>query len=179
MSDLDIYLYGLREGCGRKPRGKGRMDGKGPHRMGGMGMGRRGDTEEGFDSPPFSQWMDEMRGGGVDEQAARELSLHIDNDQMLDRQKQSMWKNLTIKIAQGRYNRDQASKLFMYLADAAAQSYNKRHGSGKGMGSMFSKPTRMKVAAEYRDEFESEFKNNPEDFKQWVPKKYASKSLSL
>lgn len=119
-------------------------------------------------------------GGAPDTHAATELKLWIDNDQMLHKSLwQDYYKNLTVKIAQGKYNRDAAVKLFVYLADRAAQSYTKQHGGGSSGFGIFSKPTREAVAKELRDDFENEFEGAPEQFTQFVPKKYAGAKLSI
>ena len=78
MTDLDIYLHGLRESsCGRKPRGKGLRDGKGPHRRG-------RDMDEDLLSEmdyriPKAQWMFTIPIPGVD------IDLHIAPESAISR----------------------------------------------------------------------------------------------
>jgi hypothetical protein len=121
--------------------------------------------------------VDEARGGTVDRQAARELELYMDNDREVYRWKHTdYYKNLAKKAAAGRYNRDQAVKLFMYLVERAGKKYVKELG---GSYSMFSKPTRELVAKALRDEFEAFAKESPKELEKFIPKKYQGKPLKL
>jgi len=96
----------------------------------------------------------------VDEHAARELELYIDNDYQLYRQKTEIRKNQLRKVKSGKYNPALAPKLWMYLVDAGAKKYNKAFGSpGVPWHKVFPKETRMHVAQEYAKEFDSELRS--------------------
>ena len=90
----------------------------------------------------------------VDQIAADELKLYIDNDgELYRRQTQPIIKNLMKKRAKGVFDIKKAAKLFMYLVDAGAKKYNKDFGTpGPGFGA-FDKATRMAVAKEMAEEF--------------------------
>lgn len=106
---------------------------------------------------------------------ARELQLFIDNDGDLHRsQYVPILKNLMTKHGQGRYNRQLAVKLLMYLVDSGAKKYAKEHGSAdQPWHKLFPKPVRTTVAAALRDDFEDEAKlGNYDDM---LPKKYKGK----
>lgn len=86
---------------------------------------------------------------GLDEAlstAARELTLHADNDSQLHRSShQPIIKNLQRKHAKGAYDHEKATKLWKYHADRAAKSYEKQHG-GK-----FSVADRKAAASHFAD----------------------------
>lgn len=63
---------------------------------------------------------------------AHELELWQENTESLYRQQQSIELNLAKKIVSGKYDHTLSVKLWRYLADAAAQDYTRRHGSGHG-----------------------------------------------
>jgi hypothetical protein len=111
----------------------------------------------------------------MDKVTARELELFINNDGDLHRQQHvPILKNLMTKHAQGRYDRNKAVKLFMYLVDNGAKKYAKEHGGpGASWHQMFPKPERTHVAQALRDDFEDEAKlGNYDDM---LPKKYKGK----
>lgn len=96
----------------------------------------------------------------VDDHAATELLLFIENDPLLyGHQYPSFAKNLINKQARGIYDSKKAIKLFMYLVDRGAKKYAKDHGDGGQMGPSiggFNKATRRKVAAALVAGFENE-----------------------
>jgi hypothetical protein len=111
----------------------------------------------------------------MDKVTARELELFINNDGDLHRQQHvPILKNLMTKHAQGRYDRNAAVKLFMYLVDAGAKKYAREHGSRDAKWhQMFPKAERTHVAQSLRDDFEDEAKlGNYDDL---IPKKYKGK----
>jgi hypothetical protein len=125
----------------------------------------------------------------VDEPMVSELETLIDSDPNLKRSKRNDFhKNLVVKIAQGRYDKTQAIKLFMYLADRAAKAYNARqhrgtdarytHAPRETVGSI-NKATRMALAEKLRDEFEYLWKRKKKSFAEFVPKKYKGKKMGL
>jgi len=91
----------------------------------------------------------------IDEHAARELVLWIDNTEPLYRQWQAIVKNMWRHKAKGRYDHERAIDGFMYLVDAAAKDYTKKFGAaGDRIDVMFNKATRRHAAEEYAQSFE-------------------------
>lgn len=114
---------------------------------------------------------------------ARELSLYIGNDEPLYRRlMDSFYPNLIKKLAQGRYNRDLAPKLFMYLVEEGAKKYTKEFSSpGDKWHQIFNKEVRMMVAVSLRDEFEQLIKGKELDeeyLSKHTPKKYKGVDLA-
>jgi hypothetical protein len=105
----------------------------------------------------------------IDEHAARELKLYIDNDGNLYRQQTtSILKNLATKKARGEYKHDLAVKLFGYLVESGAKKYAKEFGGT--WHQMFDVPTRRRVAEELTEAFEEEAKLG--NYDSLLPKKY-------
>lgn len=96
--------------------------------------------------------------GVVDQDAARDLELTIENDGDLYRQQfQPIVKNLMRKRRAGTYRHDLAVKLFGYLVEAGAKKYAANYGDdGKPWHAMFNVPTRHAVAASMTRSFERE-----------------------
>lgn len=119
-------------------------------------------------------------GKGLDEVAAKELYLWIENDGDLYRQQyEPINKNLTIKKAQGRYDHILAAKLFGYLAESGAKKYyadsvGRKVPGDRGWSEMFPKKLRDAVAEELRDKFEIEHALG--NYDQYIPKKYRATS---
>lgn len=88
------------------------------------------------------------RRAPVDEQAATELELYIENDGSLYNQKKSIIANLEKKIRKGIYDEAKAAKLWLYWVDAGARKYVREFGSGGTVDTIFNKPTRERVARE-------------------------------
>lgn len=105
----------------------------------------------------------------VDFNEVDELRFHAEETQSLHRQRKAFEKNVVTKISQGKYNSEQANKLWMYFADRVAKDYQKEHGG------TFDKQTRQAFAHQLAREFEKKVKNNPNDYKEHVPKKYQDK----
>lgn len=114
-------------------------------------------------------------GRGLDESAARELSLWIDNDSDLYRQQYvPILKNLTAKKARGVYDHQKAAVLFGYLAESGAKRYTKEFDAPDASWSaVFPKKLRDAVAEELRDRFEEEYDNGA--YAEFVPLKYRAK----
>ena len=107
----------------------------------------------------------------IDETAARELLLYIENDASLYNQMYlPIVKNMTSKKASGKYHHELATKGFMHLADEGARRYNKEYGDGENSLKLFNKSTRGKVSKDLRDSFESEYDDG--NFDDFIPKKY-------
>jgi len=106
---------------------------------------------------------------------ARELQVFIENEADLYRQQfLPILKNLMTKHAQGKYDRQKAVKLFMYLVDNGARKYTQQHGSpGQKWNDMFPKRVRLETAAALRDDFEDEAKTG--NYDEYIPKKYRGK----
>ena len=125
-------------------------------------------------------------GNGLDEHAAKELFLWIENDGDMYRQQYTpILKNLTAKKARGVYDRTQAVKLFGYLVENGAKKYYRevvqglsteytfvRHVSPE-WSRMFPKKLRDAVAEELRDRFEDE--HGLGNYDNFIPKKYQPK----
>lgn len=88
--------------------------------------------------------------GTVDEDAARELDLYIDNDSRFSPMGggigRAVLNNLKRKMAKGTYNHAFAPKAWQYVVDAAANTYVREHG-----GPRFQPATRRKVASDMAD----------------------------
>lgn len=92
--------------------------------------------------------------GTVDEAAATELQLFIDNDGDLYRaQTQSIHANAAKKVASGKYDPVLAIKLWRYLVDAGAKKYAKEFASPGDWSTMFNVPTRDLVASRMSTEW--------------------------
>jgi len=112
---------------------------------------------------------------GLDEHAAKELFLWIESDGGLyTRQYTPIIKNLVAKKARGVYDSVKAAKLFGYLTESGAKSYNKQVGDGvERIPSYFPKKVRDAVAEELRDRFEDEYELG--NYDHYTPKKYQPK----
>jgi len=113
---------------------------------------------------------------GLDEHSAKELFLWIENDgDLYRRQYTPIIKNLVAKKARGVYDSTKAAKLFGYLAESGAKSYNKQVGDGvERIPSYFPKKVRDAVAEELRDRFEDEYELG--NYDHYTPKKYQKKA---
>lgn len=108
----------------------------------------------------------------------RELELYADNTSELNRQRESILKNLATKVAQGKYKSGPAQKLWRYWVDAAAQRYNKEFGGGGGTSfGPFSVADRNAVAAIFRDHYEPELLRG--DYLYYAPKKYGGAARAV
>ena len=91
----------------------------------------------------------------------RELKMYIDNDgQLYNQRYMPIIKNLSKKMKKGKFDKKLAIKGFMYLVDAGAKKYIRDFG-GSGV---FTKRDKLRVAAEFADEFEEIYKNKEYDF---------------
>lgn len=90
---------------------------------------------------------------GVDEHAAEELKLYIDNTSALYNQKKSIIANLKKKAARGVYDHELATKLWLYLVVAGAKMFVKEFNSSMKAADRFPKATRIKVAKDFADEY--------------------------
>ena len=108
---------------------------------------------------------------------ARELELFITNDgQLYKSQHVPIIRNLMRKAAAGKYDREMAVKLFMYLVDAGGKKYHKEQGAGQGAWhKMFPKSARTEVAKSLRDDFETEAREG--NYDEYIPKKYKGQKI--
>jgi len=118
-------------------------------------------------------------GKGLDEHAAKELYLWIENDnELYRRQYVPIQKNLVAKKARGVYDHTLAAKLFGYLAESGAKRYDEEvNGAPSFKGKIppyFTKKVRDAVAEELRDHFETEYGYG--NYDQYIPKKYQAKT---
>ncbi len=90
----------------------------------------------------------------VDAAAARELYLFMQNERDLQRQKDSIIKNIVRKIKSEKYDHKQAPKLWMYWVDQGAKAYDKLYSSPGAK--TFDKDTRWSVAVELANEYKTE-----------------------
>ena len=92
----------------------------------------------------------------VDETAARELELMMENESKLYPQKQAIIKNLQAKVDKGKYNPKLAPKIWMYWVERGAREYGRQHGSGEASGlKMFTPATRRFVAEQLARDYET------------------------
>jgi hypothetical protein len=100
------------------------------------------------------------RGAALDEHAATELSLYIENDYALIGAENSKGKsidaNLRKKVAQGKYDSTLAVKLWEYLIEDGARKYAKEFSVGSDWAKTFSPATRRKVAQDFAKAWEQE-----------------------
>src|SRR5262245_46475914 len=94
----------------------------------------------------------------IDQPAATELKIYVDNDGELYRQQTtSILKNLVTRRARGQYKHDLAVKLFGHLVEAGAKKYAREFGSmDQPWHKMFDVGTRKLVAEEMTGDFETE-----------------------
>lgn len=105
----------------------------------------------------------------VDEEAAKELVLFIENDGDLSRRHVvPMIENLAKKKVRGVFDNEKAVKLFEYLTEAGAKKYNVEHGHGKPtpVNAIFDKQTRRAAASELLDRYMEEIEERAEEIKQ-------------
>jgi len=92
----------------------------------------------------------------VDEVAARELTLYIENDSTLYRQRvQPIIKNLARKMKKGSFDAELAVKGFMYAVEHGLKNYKKDFGDGFKID----KDTKKKVAQDLLDGFMDEIED--------------------
>mgnify|MGYP003122131169 CR=1 FL=1 len=92
----------------------------------------------------------------ADEVAARELTLYIENDASLYRQRiQPIIKNLARKMKKGTFDAELAQKGFMYAVEHGLKNYNKEFGPGFKID----KDTKKKVAQDLLDNFMDEIED--------------------
>jgi hypothetical protein len=90
--------------------------------------------------------------------AARELTLHADNDQHLhNTSHEPIVNNLRLKAKKGTYDHTKANKLWQYHADRAAHSYAQQHGDkSTPWHKMFSVADRKQAASHFADRAKEE-----------------------
>lgn len=111
----------------------------------------------------------------IDEHAATELKLFIENDSDLYRQQYTpILKNLATKKVRSLYKHDLAVKMFGYLVEAGAKKYAKEFGGT--WHQLFGVPTRKAVAEEFTKDFEGEFELG--NYDQLLPKKYQAEMVT-
>jgi hypothetical protein len=111
----------------------------------------------------------------LDEHAAKELELYVENDADLYRQQyMPINKNLITRMARGVYNHMLAVKQFGYLMESGAKKYAKEYSEGKDWHQIFSPATRKHVAELFTNHFETEAKLG--NYDSLLPKKYQKKN---
>ena len=114
----------------------------------------------------------------LDEHAATELELFIDNDEPLYRQMTTpIHRNLATKKARGEYQHDLAVKGFMHLMDAGAKKYAHEFATPSEWNKIFSPETRREVARRFAKEFETEYSLG--NYDHLLPKKYQKKAATV
>jgi hypothetical protein len=109
--------------------------------------------------------------GSVDQDAARELQLFVENDGDLYRQQaQPILKNLATKKARGVYKHDLAVKLYGYLMESGAKKYAREFGTASEWARTFTVPTRRAAAVQFALGFEGEW--DAGQYRDLLPKKY-------
>jgi hypothetical protein len=99
-----------------------------------------------------------MKRSVIDEHAATELDLYIENESQLYNQKKSILANLKRKKAKGIYDPAKAAKLWEYWVAEGARRYTKEHGSpGQSIDQLgFNKATREHVATQLEQHYRNE-----------------------
>ena len=101
--------------------------------------------------------------------AAHQLQLAAENEERFTRSFVNDYcKNLTIKKAQGKYDRQLAVKLMMYFAERVAKAEDESSWSRR-----FPVPVRKEFAEYCVGEFEDRYKDG--EFEKFIPKKYLMK----
>ena len=90
----------------------------------------------------------------IDRVAADELYNFMQNERDLERQKDSIIKNIIRKKKSGKYDHSKAPKLWMYWVDSGAKAYDKEYSS-PGVKT-FDKDTRGSVAIQFANEYNAE-----------------------
>ena len=107
---------------------------------------------------------------------ATELKTFTENDGQIYRSlTTSILKNLATKKASGKYDHDKAVDLFMYLAETGAKKFVQEFGGGL-WHDVFPVTVRRLAAAEWRDEFETEYGYG--NYDNLLPKKYQKMSTA-
>ncbi len=107
--------------------------------------------------------------GPVDEGAADELRLYVDNTSEMYPQKKAIIANLQKKMRKGTYDPTRAEKLWLYWVDDGARRYLSEFGVvGQRIDEVFNLNTRKAVARDLARHFEAEeglgaYDSNPED----------------
>ena len=109
----------------------------------------------------------------IDEHAADDLKIYIDNDAALYRQRTAIYKNLATKKVRSEYAHAAAVKAFGPLVEIGAKKYAKEWGGT--WHHVFNVPTRKAVAEEMTQHFETEFSLGNYDY--LLPKKYQAEML--
>ena len=104
---------------------------------------------------------------------AEELVLWINNDYPTHRHLESIWRNMTRKLAQDKFDHELAVKGFMWATEAGAKSYSKEFGGTWHQN--FPIEIRRMAAEMLRDEFMAEVGAAPESFEKHVFKKDVDK----
>lgn len=98
----------------------------------------------------------------ADVNAARELSLYIENEYSLvgapNSQGKAIEKNLLAKMRKGTFDLEKSELAWMYLMEAGAKKYAKEYASASDWSKLFNKPTRELVAHEFATTFAEEHK---------------------
>lgn len=120
----------------------------------------------GYSGPPrgWEEGLERNAREEPDVQAARELSLYIENEYDLvgapNSQGKAIEKNLLRKIKNGSFDLALSEKAWMYLMETGAKKYAKEYASPGDWSKMFNKPTRELVAHEFAVTFYEENKGS-------------------
>ena len=90
----------------------------------------------------------------IDSHAAVELYNFMQNERDLERQKDSIIKNIVRKKKSGKYDHSKAPKLWMYWVDNGAKAYDKLYSSPGAK--TFDKDTRGSIAIQFANEYNAE-----------------------
>lgn len=121
--------------------------------------------------------------GPADPDAVTELVLYIENTYELvgapNSQGMAITANLVRKWYAGKYDRERAVNLWMYLMESGARKYTMEFGTpGDPIDQIFNKNTRLEAARHFRDRFEQKIQGgefDPAFVRAVVPKKYHGK----
>ena len=103
-----------------------------------------------------------------------EIFAFIENYEMLNRQMDSIRKNLMTKIARGQFDETKAPKIFMYLIDNGLKTYKKMYGEIS-----LTKKEKEEIANNMVIEFMSEAEQGNYENETFLPKKYLAEDGML
>lgn len=110
----------------------------------------------------------------LDKEAAHELELFIENDsQLYNQQNLPILKNLAAKMASGKYDKEKAVKLWMYLMESGAKKYARDFGNAAEWNKIFTVATRKHAAERFNEAFLVEYGLG--NYASLLPKKYQPK----
>lgn len=107
----------------------------------------------------------------LDEHAATELEMYIDNDgRLYEQMTQGILKNLVTRMVKGTFNKELSKKSWANLIEAGAKKYAKEFASPSDWNKIFSVETRKHLVNEYADAFVKKYERG--EFNYLIPEKH-------